>query len=42
MYACLMKNRALKYRIYPDRKQAEIFEKTFGCCRFVYNQMLTV
>ena len=42
MYACLMKNRELKYRIYPDRKQQEIFEKTFGCCRFVYNQMLTV
>ena len=34
-------NRAVKCRIEPDRAQREIFEKTFGCCRFLYNRMLT-
>ena len=29
-----------KYRIYPNSKQKEIFAKTFGCVRFVYNKML--
>lgn len=29
-----------KYRIYPDKQQEEQIQKTFGCCRFVYNQTL--
>ena len=29
--------RGYKYRAYPNKKQRELFEKTFGCCRFVYN-----
>ncbi len=29
-----------KYRIYPNSKQQEQLAKTFGCCRFVYNQTL--
>ena len=29
-----------KYRIYPNRQQEKLIQKTFGCCRFVYNQML--
>ena len=29
-----------KYRIYPNEKQVIQIEKTFGCCRFVYNQLL--
>lgn len=29
--------RAYKYRIYPNKKQKELVNKTFGCCRFVYN-----
>lgn len=29
--------RAYKYRIYPNKKQRELIDKTFGCCRFVYN-----
>ena len=29
-----------KYRIYPNKKQKVHIEKTFGCCRFVYNQTL--
>ncbi len=32
--------KAYKYRIYPDEAQKEFFEKTFGCCRFVWNKML--
>lgn len=35
-------NRAIAYRLYPNKKQAELFQKTFGCVRFVYNQMLSV
>lgn len=33
-------NRAYKYRIYPTSEQEEQLEKTFGCCRFVYNAVL--
>ncbi|MDE6433546.1 MAG: IS200/IS605 family element transposase accessory protein TnpB [Lachnospiraceae bacterium] len=32
--------KAYKYRIYPNKKQQELIQKTFGCCRFVYNQIL--
>ena len=32
--------RGYRYRAYPSRKQRELFEKTFGCCRFVYNHYL--
>lgn len=32
--------KAYKYRIYPDRGQQELIAKTFGSCRFVYNQTL--
>ncbi len=32
--------KAYKYRIYPNKQQEEQIQKTFGCCRFVYNQML--
>ena len=32
--------KAYKYRIYPNKKQEELIQKTFGCCRFVYNQTL--
>ena len=32
--------KAYKYRIYPNKKQQILIAKTFGCCRFVYNQML--
>ena len=34
-------NRAFKYRLYPDKEQAVLFAKTFGCCRKVYNLMLS-
>ena len=32
--------KAYKYRIYPNKKQQILIAKTFGCCRFVYNQTL--
>lgn len=32
--------KAFKTRIYPTIKQIELIEKTFGCCRFVYNKGL--
>ena len=35
-----MANRAIKYRAYPTTEQRELFAKTFGCCRKVYNLML--
>ena len=31
----------IKVRLYPDAAQAELFEKTFGCCRWIWNQMLS-
>lgn len=33
--------KAYKYRIYPNKQQEEQIQKTFGCCRFVYNQTLS-
>ena len=33
--------KAYKYRIYPNKEQEEQMQKTFGCCRFVYNQTLS-
>lgn len=34
-------HKAYKFRIYPTNTQKELLEKTFGCVRFVYNQMLS-
>ncbi|MHA6485030.1 RNA-guided endonuclease TnpB family protein [Paenibacillus sp. strain BS8-2] len=33
-------NKAFKYRIYPNAEQEILINKTFGCVRFIYNQML--
>ena len=35
-----MAEKAYKYRIYPNKKQQELIQKTFGCTRFVYNYFL--
>lgn len=32
--------KAYKYRIYPDREQAALLNRFFGCVRFVYNHYL--
>ena len=34
-------HKALKVRIYPSEKQKVILNKTFGCCRVVYNERLS-
>jgi putative transposase len=34
-------NKAYVYRIYPNLDQKILINKTFGCVRFVYNQMLS-
>ena len=34
-------NKAIKYRLYPTTEQSVMFAKTFGCCRKVYNLMLS-
>ena len=33
-------NTAIKIRLHPTAEQAELFEKTFGCCRWLWNHML--
>ncbi|MEI4623804.1 transposase [Bacillus pfraonensis] len=35
-----MVNKAYKFRLYPTQDQEQLLMKTFGCVRFVYNQML--
>lgn len=32
--------KSYKYRLYPNKEQSILLQKTFGCCRFVYNQTL--
>lgn len=32
--------RTYRYRIYPNKKQEELIQKTFGCVRYVYNHFL--
>jgi putative transposase len=34
-------NRAVKCRIEPNKEQKGLLGKTFGCCRFLYNRMLS-
>lgn len=31
-----------KFRIYPTQEQENLIQRTFGCCRFVYNHYLSV
>lgn len=32
---------SIKVRLHPTPGQAELFDKTFGCCRYLWNQMLS-
>ena len=32
---------SIKVRLHPTVEQAELFDKTFGCCRYLWNQMLS-
>ena len=34
--------KAYKFRIYPNEVQKELIEKSFGCTRFIYNNMLAL
>ena len=36
----MKKQKAYKFRLYPNPEQRIFFEKTFGCSRFIWNQML--
>lgn len=35
-----MMNKTYKYRLYPNQSRLILINKTFGCCRFIYNKML--
>ena len=37
----MLVNKAYKFRIYPTDKQANLINKTIGCTRFIYNEMLS-
>ena len=34
------RHKSYKFRLYPTEEQIVLFEKTFGCSRFIWNQML--
>ena len=36
----MKKQKAYKFRLYPNLEPRILFEKTFGCSRFIWNQML--
>ena len=36
----MKRNYAILLRIYPNQEQKILIDKTIGCCRFLYNQML--
>ena len=36
----MKKNKAYKFRLYPNMDQGSLIDKTIGCARFIYNQML--
>lgn len=38
--AIIKTNKAIKLRIHPTEKQIVLIEKTFGCCRYIWNKML--
>ena len=37
-----MSNKAYKFRLYPNKSQADLLQKHFGHCRFIYNHFLSV
>lgn len=34
--------KGIKFRIYPNREQRELFSQIFGCCRLIYNKGLAM
>ena len=37
----ILKHKAYKFRLYPNKEQQVFFGKTFGCVRFIYNKLLS-
>lgn len=37
----MLRNKAYKFRLYPNNEQEILINKTFGCARYVYNYFLT-
>ena len=35
-------NKGIKFRLYPNKQQCELINRTFGCCRLVYNNALAM
>ena len=35
-------NKGIKFRIYPNKEQQNLINKTFGCCRLIYNKGLNL
>lgn len=35
-------NMGFKFRIYPNKTQQKMIDRTLGCCRFVYNHFLAI
>lgn len=35
-----MQNKAYKFRLYPNKEQQDLINKTFGCARFTFNHIL--
>lgn len=35
-------NKGVKFRAYPNKKQQNLINQTFGCCRFIYNKGLAM
>ena len=34
--------KGVKFRIYPNKNQRGLINQTFGCCRFIYNNIIKV
>ena len=37
----MLVKKAFKFRLYPNKEQSTLLNKTFGCTRFLWNQMLS-
>ena len=37
----MTQNTTIKVRLHPTAAQAELLEKTFGCCRYIWNRILS-
>ncbi len=35
-------NKGIKFRAYPNKEQQNLINKTFGCCRLIYNKALAM